>query len=298
MQGEPARMIVYPPLPNGHNIKLLFTDRQLNEGIYPAMIRALKEGGFEGDGDWWKLLTTVAIGDTFSLNGPKYPNPKSYKPETMKDVFMLAERNLAHALMTVVFCKEVPYGCSPISFKEVYGSFKFDTHTAFRQATFLLQAENGSAKDLYRITIKGTGDDLSMHWFTFEPSVTWLCSRFPDTCRATVTTSTGEEFGTPSDSSIDSQVPPQQVALVCDQSAAATCRGGGGGGGCGGGPRLSAVSEPLVRDLKSMSEFVSNSGDFYCCFVQKPTRADMKTAGSKSTQKRRASARLAAAARP
>jgi hypothetical protein len=291
-------MIVYPPLPNGHNIKLLFTDRQLNEGIYPAMIRALKEGGFEGDGDWWKLLTTVAIGDTFSLNGPKYPNPKSYKPETMKDVFMLAERNLAHALMTAVFCKEVPYGCSPISFKEVYGSFKFDTHTAFRQATFLLQAENGSAKDLYRITIKGTGDDLSMHWFTFEPSVTWLCSRFPDTCRATVTTSTGEEFGTPSDSSIDSQVPPQQVALVCDQSAAATCRGGVGGGGCGGGPRLSAVSEPLVRDLKSMSEFVSNSGDFYCCFVQKPTRADMKTAGSKSTQKRRASARLAAAARP
>jgi hypothetical protein len=211
---------------------------------------------------------------------------------------MLAERNLAHALMTAVFCKEVPYGCSPISFKEVYGSFKFDTHTAFRQATFLLQAENGSAKDLYRITIKGTGDDLSMHWFTFEPSVTWLCSRFPDTCRATVTTSTGEEFGTPSDSSIDSQVPPQQVALVCDQSAAATCRGGGGGGGGGGGPRLSAVSEPLVRDLKSMSEFVSNSGDFYCCFVQKPTRADMKTAGSKSTQKRRASARLAAAARP
>ena len=83
MQGEPARMIVYPPLPNGHNIKLLFTDRQLNEGIYPALIRALKEGGFEGDGDWWKLLTTVAIGDTFSLNGPKHPNPKSYKPETM-----------------------------------------------------------------------------------------------------------------------------------------------------------------------------------------------------------------------
>ena len=181
MQGEPARMIVYPPLPNGHNIKLLFTDRQLNEGIYPAMIRALKEGGFEGDGDWWKLLTTVAIGDTFSLNGPKYPNPKSYKPETMKDVFMLAERNLAHALMTAVFCKEVPYGCSPISFKEVYGSFKFDTHTAFRQATFVLQAGNGSGKDLYRITIEGTGDDLSMHWFTFEPSLTWLCSRFPDT---------------------------------------------------------------------------------------------------------------------
>jgi hypothetical protein len=255
-----GQCVMYPTLPNGHTIRILYNDSQLEEHIYPDLIRTLQQGGFQADGDWWKLLNTVATGGTISLNGPEYPNPKSYKPQTMKDVFMLAERNLAHALMTAVFCKVVPYRCSPISFKEVYGSFDFDTRTAFRKATFVLQAENGSGKDLYRITIEGTGDDLSMHWFTFSPSLTWLCSRFPDTYR--LTTSIGEEIGAPSDSSIDSQVPPQQVALVCDDSAAATCRGGGGGGG---GPRLSAVSEPLVSDLISISEFVSNSGDFSRC---------------------------------
>ena len=260
MEDGPARILVYPPLPNGHHIKLFYMDRQLNEVIYPAMIRALQEGGFEGDGDWWNLLTVVANGGEISLNGPKYPNPRRYQPDTIKDVFMRAERTLAHALMTAVFCKEVPYGCSPISFKEVNGSFKFDTHTAFRQATFVLQAGNGSGKDLYRITIEGTGDDLTIHRFTFRPSLTWLCSRFPDTTyRVTTNTCVGLDLlRLPSDSSIDSQVPHQQVALVCDQSAAATCRGAGGGGGSGGGggPLLSAVSEPLVRDLKSMSEFV------------------------------------------
>ncbi len=72
----------------------------------------------------------------------------------------------------------------------------------------------------------------------------------------------------------------------------ATCGGGGGGGG--GGPRLSAASEPLVRDLKSKSEFVSNSGDLYRV-VQKPTARPCKKV-SKSFQKLRASARLAAIA--
>ena len=279
-EGVPCRMIVYPPLPNGHKVQNLYMDKQLDEEIYPAMIRALEEGDVQGDGDWWKLLNTVAIGGTISLNGPKYPNPRSYRPDTMRNVFMSAERNLVHALMTAVFCKEVPYGCSPISFKEVNGCFKFDTHTAFRQATLLLKAENESVKDLYRITIKGTGEDLSMHQFTFEPSLTWVCSRFPDKYR--VTTSTGEVLGFPSDSSIDSQVPPQQVVVNSGQSEA-TCR-----------------DEPLVRDLKLISEFVSNSGDLYRCVVQMVTRArrTRKTSGSKSAQKLRTSARLAATARP
>jgi hypothetical protein len=272
-----GRMLILPPLSNGHKIQNLYMDRQLNEDIYPAMIRALTEGGFdsfEGDGDWWKLLNTVAIGGTIYLNGPKYPNPRSYQPDTIRNVFMSAERNLVHALMTTVFCKEVPYGCSPISFKEVNGSFKFDTRTAFRQAILVLKAENESSKDLYRITIKGFGEDLSKHQFIFEPSLTWVCSRFPD--RLQVTTRNGEVL---SESSIDSQVPPQQVVVVSGISDA-TCSDG----------------MPLVRDLKWMSEFVSNSGDFYRYVVQTPTS---EISGSlKSAKKLRASARLAAKARP
>ena len=282
----------YHPLSDGYKIRITVTDRKLNEAIYPNMIRALQEGGFEGDVDWWILWNIVAVGGEISLNGPLYPNPRSYQTDTIKDVFMRAERTLAHALMTAVFCKEVPLGCCPISFKEVHGHFKFDTHTGFRRATLMFQAENGSEKDLYRIIIEGTGDDFSMHRFAFHPSFTWLRNRFPETL--VEITSIDEELGL--DSILDSQIPP--LAVINIHSAAAT--GGGGGDSGGRCPRLSAATEPLVSDLKSMSEFVLKSVNFSRCVVQTPTslRADMQTAGSKSTQKLRASARLAAAARP
>jgi hypothetical protein len=228
------------------------------------------------------------------LNGPRHPSPKCYKQHKMQDVFMRTERTLAHALTTAVFCKEVPYGGSPISFIEVHVRFEFDTDTAFRCTTLMFHAENESEKDLYRITIEGTGNDLSMHRFTFEPSLTWLCRRYPDNSRRpALTASTGGALGSNSNSGSD--VPPQQVAVVSGKPAAGTCDGGGGGGG-GGGPRLSA-SEALVRDLQSKSEFLSDSGDLYRCVVQKPTARPYKK-DSKSFQKQRAAARLAATARP
>ena len=275
----PGRIIIFPTLPNGHKIRNLYLDRQLYGEIYPAMIRAFTDGGFVGDGDWWKLLNTVAVGGTIDLNGPKYPNPKSYQAGTIRNVFMSAERTLVHALMTAVFCKEVPYGCSPISLQEVNGHFKFDSRTAFRQATLVFKAENESLTDLYRITINGFGEDLSKHQFTFEPSLTWVCSRFPDKLQVTNSLTGEEVLDTRSDSSIDSQVPPEEVVVFSCQSDA-TCRDG----------------KPLVRDLKWMSEFVSNSGDLYRCVVQTPTS---ETSGPlKSARMLRASARLAAKARP
>jgi hypothetical protein len=216
------------------------------------MRRAFQEGGFEAMDDLWDVLNRVAVGGPVSLKGPSYPNPTHYKPETMKEVFMRPERTLANALMTAVFCKEVPYGCSPISFKEVYGCFKFDTNTGFRHATLLFLAGNESKKDSYRIRIDGTGNDLSMHKFTFEPSLTWLCSRYPEKPRVIV--STGEDLGSNSTSVSD---PPQQVASG-KPVAAETC-------GRDGEPELSAESEPPVRDLKSKSEFFSKSYTAVLC---------------------------------
>ena len=182
MQQEnfPGRCVTYVPLSNGHRVRLLYKTSQLEESIYPDLNRSLQEGGFQAREDLWGLLNTVAVGGAISLNGPRYPNPKCYKPHTMQDVFMRTERTLAHALMTSVFCKTVPYGSSPISFREIHGKFVFDTDTAFRCATLMFHAENESEKDLYRITIEGTGNDLSMHRFTFETSHTWLCRRYPD----------------------------------------------------------------------------------------------------------------------
>ena len=211
---------VFSTLPNGHKIKILYKNSQLEEAIYPNLSRTLQEGGFQAEGrDWWNFLKMVATGGTTSLNGPRFPNPKYYKLATMQAEFMRAERTLAHALLTAVFCKEVPYGCSPISFKEASGCFKFDTDTAFRRATHVFRAENESEKDLYRITIEGTGHNLSMHRFSFEPSLTWLCRRYPETFR--LTANSGGALGSEQD-------PP--------------------GGGDGGPRPLSAASEPLVRD--------------------------------------------------
>jgi hypothetical protein len=246
---------IYPTLCNGHTIRILYKDIQLEEAIYPDMRRAFQEGGFEARDDLWDVLNTVAVGGPVSLKGPSYPNPKHYKPDTMKEVFMRPERTLAHALMTAVFCKQVPYGCSPISFKEVNGSFKFDTNTAFRRATHVFLAETGSEKDLYRITIEGAGNDLSKHRFTFEPSLTWLCRRYPEKTQGL--SSIVVDLGSNSTSVSDL---PQQVASG-KPAAAETC----GRGGRDGEPELSAESEPTVRDLKSKSEFVSKSYTAVLC---------------------------------
>ena len=275
---------IYPTLWNGHTIRILYKDIQLEGAIYPDMRRALQEGGFEARDDLWEVLNRVAVGGPVSLKGPRYPNPKHYKPETMKEVFMRPERTLAHALMTAVFCKEVPYGCSPISFKEVYACFKFDTDTGFRHATLVFLAENESKnlKDSYRIRIDGTGNDLSMHRFIFEPSLTWLCSRYPEKTR--VIASTGEDLGSNSTSVSD---PPQQVASG-KPAAAETC----GRGGRDGEPELSAESEPPVRDLKSKVGIRFKI--LYRCVVQKRARYPRKITQNLQKEALRAK-RLAAA---
>ena len=263
-----GRCVQYAPLSNGHRVRILYKTSQLEESIYPDLNRSLQEGGFRAREDLWGLLTTVAVGGEISLNGPRYPNPKCYKPDTMRAVFMRTERTLALALMTAVFCKEVPYGGSPISIQEIQAKFEFDTKTAFRCATLLFHAENESPKDLYRITIEGTGNDLYTHRFTFEPSLTWLCRRFPDKSRVQVTVSTGEALNS------DSQGPTQHEAKVGHHSC---CRG----------------ERAVFCDLKLKSKFVSNSGDLCRCVVQNPTRTRPFKKGSKSMQQPRASARLA-----
>ena len=183
-----GRSATYAPLPNGHVVRFLFRQAQLVGKIYPALEKALEKGGFESVGlDLWDLLTLVSVGGTVSFKGPRYPNPPSYKPDTIKDVFMKPERDLVQELMAIVFGVDdhASYGRTSISFEEVYGCFKFDTHTASRSAILVFRAENQSREDLYRVKIEGAPDDLSTHIFSFQPSATWLCSRYPQNSRTT-----------------------------------------------------------------------------------------------------------------
>ena len=236
---ERFRCVVYPPLENGHSIKILYPVNELSS-VFTDLDRALEAGNFRMQVamDRWDFLNTIAVGGTISLNGPIYPNPSFYRAETMRDVFMLGERTLAHALMRTVFSNVVPYGCSPIS-------FRFDTKTGFRSATIVLHAVNNPKEDLFRIRIEGNGDNLTMHQFTFEPSIPWLCARYPDRLR--IAFSTGEDLGGDSESGGGLGVSTQPEAVVS-----------------------SKPSVPEVRALESKSEFVSNTGDLFRSAVQVP----------------------------
>ena len=52
---------VISTLSNGDTIRVLYKISQLEEVIYPNLIRTLQEGGFQAEGDLWDLLCTVAI---------------------------------------------------------------------------------------------------------------------------------------------------------------------------------------------------------------------------------------------
>ena len=271
---ERFRCVVYPPLENGHSIKILYPVNELSS-VFTDLDRALEAGNFRMQVamDRWDFLNTIAVGGTISLNGPIYPNPSFYRAETMRDVFMLGERTLAHALMRTVFSNVVPYGCSPISFKEVHGCFRFDTKTGFRSATIVLHAVNNPKEDLFRIRIEGNGDNLTMHQFTFEPSIPWLCARYPDRLR--IAFSTGEDLGGDSESGGGLGVSTQQEAVVSSKPSVPEVRALKSGGGLGVSTQPEAVvsskpSVPEVRALESKSEFVSNTGDLFRSAVQVP----------------------------
>ena len=117
-----------------------------------------------------------------SFTGPRYPNPPSYKPGTMQDVFMKPERNLVQELMSIVFSVDghASYGRTSVSLKEVYARFKFKPDTAFRSATLMFRAENQAGDDHYRVKIEGAPDDLSTHKFSFGYAVDILNLKNPE----------------------------------------------------------------------------------------------------------------------
>ena len=177
-----GRSLMFAPLINGHRVNLVYSHKQLNNAVYPEMALRLLEGGFPKVDDMWSLLRVIATGGSVVLKGPSFINRKSYHMDTMGDVFMKTERTLVKALLTAVFSENanVTYGRVPISFKMVQGTYEFNSKKAFRSITLLFHAQNQPLEDLYRVRVEGVGRDLSMHQFTFEPSITWLTLRYPE----------------------------------------------------------------------------------------------------------------------
>jgi hypothetical protein len=167
----------------GRLVRVVYKEEKLQQNVFPRFKQAFQAHGCDEVGNWWDLLCAILFGGKVSLQGPKYINQKTYHPKTMRVKFMRSHRDLVDELITIVFNEQANIQFRPISqptsFKEIQGSFKFDTSTAMRQATIVYWAVDKQPDDLYRVIIHGEGkENLFTHTFQFQPSQLWISARY------------------------------------------------------------------------------------------------------------------------
>ena len=164
-------------------LRLVYKEEILQQNVFPRFKQVFEAHGCDEVGDWWDLLRAILFGGDVTLQGPKYINRKTYDPKTMRQTFMRSHRDLVVELMTIVFNEQANIPFSPISqptsFKEIQGSFEFDTSNAKRKATIIYRAVDKQPDDVYRVIIHGEGkEDLFTHTFRFQPSQSWISARY------------------------------------------------------------------------------------------------------------------------
>ena len=164
-------------------LRLVYKEEILQQNVFPRFKQVFEAHGCDEGGDWWDLLRAILFGGDVSLQGPKYINRKTYDPKTMRQTFMRSHRDLVVELMTIVFNEQanIPFRpiSQPTSFKEIQGSFEFDTSTAKRKATIIYRAVDKQPDDVYRVIIHGEGkENLFTHTFRFQPSQSWISARY------------------------------------------------------------------------------------------------------------------------
>ena len=172
-----------PPFGNLQTIKIVYNNQQLLSSLYPDFQSAFRAHGFD-DVPWEKLLYVLTVGGEVDLMGKKFINRQAYAQHTMVRLFMRRERALVSELMTIVFnrARNVSYMRELAPFEEVATSLQFDASIALRKTTMLFHAVHGPEADTYRIIIEGegTGENLRIHRFKFQPSRCWHCRRYPE----------------------------------------------------------------------------------------------------------------------
>ena len=167
----------------GRPVRLVYKEEKLQQNVFPRFKQVFQAHGCDEVGDWWDLLSAIIFGGDVSLQGPKYINRKKYNPKTMRQMFMRSHRDLVVELMTIVLNEQanIPFRpiSQPTSFKEIQGSFEFDTSTAKRKATIIYRAVDKQPDDVYRVIIHGEGkENLFTHTFRFQPSQSWISARY------------------------------------------------------------------------------------------------------------------------
>ena len=119
--------------------------------------------------------------DPLTLTGLTFNNRKKYKKEQMPFVFLRKERDLAAAILKIVFgeADSVARNSSPIALEVVQTALSFDFSTASRQAIVYYKAIGSKPDDTYRVTIRGIGID-SPSTMELEGSYDWPAFRYRD----------------------------------------------------------------------------------------------------------------------
>ena len=162
---------------NDQTVKAVWKEEQLKKYIFPSFQRVFQALGFHKV-DWWDLLTKVAFGGDIYLMGAKSTEPPSYTEKTIEHI-LKSQRTLAQSLLNQVFNKEdnLAYFSEVTTILVERTLIKVDPG-ASTWAQIVFRALDLPDKATYRVIIEGNkGGDT--HLFRFQPSVSWLCSRFP-----------------------------------------------------------------------------------------------------------------------
>ena len=165
---------------NRQIVKAVWKEEQLEKYIFPSFERVFRALGFDKV-DWWDLLRKVAMGGVIYLKGPKSIEPLSYTKETI-DYCLKPQRALAQSLLNQVFNKKdnLAFLRDPTDIGIVGTHIKCHPG-AFRGTEVTFRALDLPDDAFYFVEIVGhEGGDT--HRFHFEPSISWLCSRFPHNC--------------------------------------------------------------------------------------------------------------------
>jgi hypothetical protein len=119
--------------------------------------------------------------DPLTLTGLKFNNREKYKQKQMFSVFLRKERDLAAAILKIVFgeADSVARNSGPIALEVVRTELSFNFSTASRQAIVYYKAIDSKPQDTYRVTIRGVGID-SPSTMELECSYEWPEFRYRD----------------------------------------------------------------------------------------------------------------------
>ena len=165
--------------------RAVYTASSFHENVLSAVKNVLMDHNY-APADAELILATVIGNSARSIalpggQGPEYNSVawKDNDPTKMLDALTDKRGKMLHDLMGAIFSKEetVARNSHPVElFRTVrFAEFHFDG--AYRKVVYHFKADSDSPDDIMQVTVRGEGQDPDL--FTFQPTITWIKSRYP-----------------------------------------------------------------------------------------------------------------------